>query len=185
MGALCIVALPPIRRGMLPSLDLLRGLHIAAVPHCRHRRPGWFARDHEGVTGTLYRRPAAALQCLPVALQFRRCLDYVCIGASQTSQSATHVQVEGFLHGDCMTCTGKTLAENLEPFPAISEIVKRDLHQEVLWPVQRPYKPAGNHILVLHGNLCTESAICKLSGKENVRVALAPEAGTCSVRSCA
>ena len=89
MRALCIVALPPICRGMLPSLDLLRGLHIAAVPHCRHRRPWWFARDHEGVTGTLYRRPAAALQCLPVALQFRRCLDYVCIGVSQTSQSAT------------------------------------------------------------------------------------------------
>lgn len=70
----------------------------------------------------------------------------------------------GLLHGDCMTCTGKTVAENLEPYPSISELPS----QEVLWPVNSPYKPAGNHILVLHGNLCPESAICKLSGKTNV-----------------
>lgn len=72
--------------------------------------------------------------------------------------------VAGFLHGDCMTVTGKTVAENLERTPTIAELVG----QEVLWPVSRPYRPAGNHILVLHGNLCPESAVCKLSGKENV-----------------
>jgi len=72
--------------------------------------------------------------------------------------------VAGLLHGDCMTCTGKTVAENLASVPTIGELQGQD----VLWPVARPYKPAGNHILVLHGNLCPESAICKLSGKEDV-----------------
>merc|ERR1712176_876187 len=72
--------------------------------------------------------------------------------------------VAGFLHGDCMTVTGKTVAENLADVPTISELQG----QEVLWPVANPYKPAGNHILVLHGNLATESAICKLSGKTNI-----------------
>merc|ERR1719401_1133853 len=63
-----------------------------------------------------------------------------------------------------MTVTGKTVAENLASTPAI-----RDLKdQDVLWPCDKPYKPAGNHILVLHGNLCPESAIVKLSGKENI-----------------
>merc|ERR1719401_1698584 len=63
-----------------------------------------------------------------------------------------------------MTVTGKTVAENLASTPAI-----RDLKdQDVLWPCDKPYKPAGNHILVLHGNLATESAICKLSGKSNI-----------------
>ena len=38
----------------------------------------------------------------------------------------------------------------------------------MLFSVARPFKPAGNHILVLHGNLCPESAVCKLSGKEHV-----------------
>lgn len=70
----------------------------------------------------------------------------------------------GFLHGDCITCTGKTVTENLASAKSIAELGD----QEVLWPVQRPYKPAGNHILVLHGNLCPESAVCKLSGKTNV-----------------
>jgi len=65
--------------------------------------------------------------------------------------------VAGFLHGECMTCTGKTLAQNLEGVPTVSELA--DTSQEVLFPVARPYKPAGNHILVLHGNLCPESAV--------------------------
>eukprot|EP00928_Gymnodinium_smaydae_P040428 TRINITY_DN2741_c0_g2_i1.p1 TRINITY_DN2741_c0_g2~~TRINITY_DN2741_c0_g2_i1.p1 ORF type:complete len:593 (-),score=123.66 TRINITY_DN2741_c0_g2_i1:112-1890(-) len=72
--------------------------------------------------------------------------------------------VAGFLHGDCITVTGKTVAENLAAVPTVSEMAA----QEVLFSVSRPYKPAGNHILVLHGNLAPESAVCKLFGKENV-----------------
>jgi len=71
----------------------------------------------------------------------------------------------GFLHGDCVTCTGRTVAENLAAVPSISDL-KKD--QSVLYTVSSPFKPAGNHILVLHGNLCPESAVCKLSGKTNV-----------------
>merc|ERR1719401_224786 len=63
-----------------------------------------------------------------------------------------------------MTVTGKTVAENLASKPAIRDIKDQD----VLWPCDKPYKPAGNHILVLHGNLAAESAICKLSGKSNI-----------------
>merc|ERR1740130_1335698 len=40
--------------------------------------------------------------------------------------------------------------------------------QEVLFPISKPLAPAGNHIIVLHGNLAPESAIIKLSGKQNV-----------------
>ena len=77
--------------------------------------------------------------------------------------------VAGLLHGECITCTGKTVAENLAAVPTVDE-VNRDLPtpQQVLFSVARPFKPAGNHILVLHGNLAPESAVCKLSGKENV-----------------
>eukprot|EP00418_Pyrodinium_bahamense_P073147 CAMPEP_0179081420 /NCGR_PEP_ID=MMETSP0796-20121207/36659_1 /TAXON_ID=73915 /ORGANISM="Pyrodinium bahamense, Strain pbaha01" /LENGTH=628 /DNA_ID=CAMNT_0020778807 /DNA_START=55 /DNA_END=1939 /DNA_ORIENTATION=- len=72
--------------------------------------------------------------------------------------------VNGFLHGECMTVTGKTVAENLAATPTIGELDGQD----VLMPVAKPYAPAGNHILVLHGNLAPESAICKLSGKQNI-----------------
>lgn len=77
--------------------------------------------------------------------------------------------VVGLLHGDCMTCTGKTIAQNLAAVPTVDEInLNLATPQQVLFSVARPFKPAGNHILVLHGNLCPESAVCKLSGQENV-----------------
>lgn len=73
----------------------------------------------------------------------------------------------GFLHGDCMTVTGKTVAENLASTPSIAELGGG---QQVLFPVSSPLSPAGNHILVLSGNLAPESAVCKLSGKQNVEL---------------
>jgi dihydroxy-acid dehydratase len=72
--------------------------------------------------------------------------------------------VNGFLHGDCVTVTGKTVQENLANVSAISDLPDQD----VLFPVAKPFAPAGNHILVLQGNLAPDSAICKLSGKQNV-----------------
>jgi len=71
----------------------------------------------------------------------------------------------GFLHGDCLTVTGKTVAENLADVPPVS----RRAHQEVLRPLSNPLAPAGNHIVVLSGNLAPESAIVKLSGKQDIR----------------
>ena len=67
----------------------------------------------------------------------------------------------GLLHGDCLTVTGKTLAENLEgveDYPAEQDIV-RDL--------SAPIKP-DSHLVVLTGNLAPEGAVAKISGKEGL-----------------
>jgi dihydroxy-acid dehydratase len=71
----------------------------------------------------------------------------------------------GLLHGECLTVTGKTVAENLANTSSIASLGAND----VLFPLSRPLSPAGNHILVLRGNLAPESAIVKLSGKQNIR----------------
>jgi dihydroxy-acid dehydratase len=67
----------------------------------------------------------------------------------------------GLLHGDVMTVTGRTLAENLEAVPTLEQIAKQD----IVFPVARPIAPANNHISVLKGNLAPESCLLKLSGK--------------------
>jgi len=69
----------------------------------------------------------------------------------------------GFIHGDCLTVTGKTLAENLKDVPNLEDLKEK---QEILFPVAKPFSPAGNHITILQGNLATESAVVKLSGKQ-------------------
>nr|WP_051379254.1 dihydroxy-acid dehydratase [Bradyrhizobium murdochi] len=67
----------------------------------------------------------------------------------------------GLLHGDVMTATGKTLAENLADVPTLDEMPL----QEIVFPVSKPIAPANNHISVLKGNLAPESCLLKLSGK--------------------
>jgi len=67
----------------------------------------------------------------------------------------------GLLHGDVMTATCKTLAENLASVPTLEEIGR----QEIVSPVSRPIAPPNNHITVLKGNLAPESCLLKLSGK--------------------
>ncbi|MBS0219604.1 MAG: dihydroxy-acid dehydratase [Proteobacteria bacterium] len=67
----------------------------------------------------------------------------------------------GLLHGDVMTVTGRTLAENLEAVPTLEQIASQD----VVFPVARPVAPPNNHITVLTGNLAPESCLLKLSGK--------------------
>jgi dihydroxy-acid dehydratase len=66
----------------------------------------------------------------------------------------------GYLHGDCLTVTGKTLAENLEDAP------RRPDGQDILYSPDQPYAPADQHIRVLRGNLATEGCVIKISGKE-------------------
>ncbi len=63
------------------------------------------------------------------------------------------------LHGDCMTVTGKTLAENLAEVPSLAE------NQQVVMPVEKPLKPQG-HIQILKGNLAEKGAVAKITGKE-------------------
>ncbi|MCU0255614.1 MAG: dihydroxy-acid dehydratase [Vicinamibacterales bacterium] len=67
----------------------------------------------------------------------------------------------GLLHGDAMTVTGKTLAENLAGVPALEDLGAQD----VVFPVTRPIAPPNRHISVLRGNLAPESCVLKLSGK--------------------
>jgi dihydroxy-acid dehydratase len=69
----------------------------------------------------------------------------------------------GYLHGDCITVTGKTVAENLADAPAWPE------GQDVFHHPDNPFAPAGQHIRVLHGNLAEEGCVIKLSGKEMTR----------------
>jgi dihydroxy-acid dehydratase len=66
----------------------------------------------------------------------------------------------GLLHGDCLTVTGKTVAENLK------HATERPKKQDVIYPLEKPIAPPGHHIVVMRGNLCPEGAAMKLSGKE-------------------
>jgi dihydroxy-acid dehydratase len=73
-----------------------------------------------------------------------------------------YLLAEGMLNGDCMTVTGKTIAENLEPLPGLAP------EQEVLRSIDNPIKPTG-HIRILKGNLAPEGAVAKITGKEGLR----------------
>jgi dihydroxy-acid dehydratase len=67
----------------------------------------------------------------------------------------------GLLHGEVMTVTGKTLAENLAAVPTLEELARQD----IVFPVKSPIAPPNHHISVLKGNLAPESCLLKLSGK--------------------
>lgn len=67
---------------------------------------------------------------------------------------------EGLLHGDCMTITGKTIAENLAEIPEINFET-----QKIIKPLTGPIKATG-HLQILYGNLATGGAVAKITGKE-------------------
>ena len=69
---------------------------------------------------------------------------------------------QGYLNGECLTVTGKTLEENLAGVPGLAP------GQDIVRPVQRPIKPTG-HIQILKGNLAPEGAVAKITGKEGLR----------------
>ena len=69
---------------------------------------------------------------------------------------------QGLLHGDCMTVTGKTLAENL------ADVAAYPAGQEIIRPLHQPIKK-DSHLVVLRGNLAPEGAVAKISGKEGLR----------------
>ncbi len=73
-----------------------------------------------------------------------------------------YLLAEGLLRGDCLTVTGKTLAENIEPLPGLTD------GQEVIRPLSNPIKPSG-HIRILRGNLAPDGAVAKITGKEGLR----------------
>ncbi|GAA6137973.1 dihydroxy-acid dehydratase [Arenicella sp. 4NH20-0111] len=66
---------------------------------------------------------------------------------------------EGLLNGECITCTGKTLAENLSDLPALTP------GQDLIMPLSEPLKRTG-HIQILKGNLAPGGSVAKVTGKE-------------------
>lgn len=66
---------------------------------------------------------------------------------------------EGMLHGDCLTVTGKTLAENLNEVEGLKE------GQDLIHPVSNPIKESG-HIRILKGNIASGGSVAKITGKE-------------------
>ncbi len=79
-----------------------------------------------------------------------------------TSGLMKYLLDKGLLDGDCMTVTGKSLAENLAMSKGLSP------GQKIIQPVESPIKPTG-HITILHGNLAPGSAVAKITGKEGSR----------------
>src|SRR3984957_4897313 len=69
---------------------------------------------------------------------------------------------KGFVTGDCLTVTGKTLAENLANLPGLKA------GQDVIHPVEKPIKATG-HLRILRGNLAPDGAVAKITGKEGLR----------------
>lgn len=69
---------------------------------------------------------------------------------------------EGYLHGDCLTVTGKTIEENLEDVPELEQ------GQKIIHPFSSPIKTSG-HLQILFGNLASEGAVAKITGKEGLK----------------
>lgn len=66
----------------------------------------------------------------------------------------------GLLHGDCLTVTGKTVAENLAAVPDLDFDT-----QKIIYPLEQPLKKTG-HLQILYGNLAEKGSVAKISGKE-------------------
>ena len=70
---------------------------------------------------------------------------------------------EGMLHGDCLTVTGKTVAENLKDISPLNFET-----QKIIYPIETPLKATG-HLQILYGNLAEKGSVAKISGKEGER----------------
>ncbi|MFO1352454.1 MAG: dihydroxy-acid dehydratase [Gammaproteobacteria bacterium] len=68
---------------------------------------------------------------------------------------------KGLLHGDCLTVTGKTVAENLANLPGLKD------GQNIIHPLEQPLKETG-HLRILKGNLAPGGAVAKITGKEGL-----------------
>ena len=82
-------------------------------------------------------------------------------GVGGTPAVMKYLLEKGFLHGDCLTVTGKTLAENLANVKALSF----EDDQQVILPTEKALKSSGN-LQILFGNLASAGSVAKISGKE-------------------
>ena len=72
-----------------------------------------------------------------------------------------YLLAEGLIDGDCLTCTGRTIAENLEDAAPLAE------GQGIVYPLESPIKETG-HLRILKGNLAPGGAVGKITGKEGL-----------------
>jgi dihydroxy-acid dehydratase len=70
-----------------------------------------------------------------------------------------YLLAKGLLNGDCLTVTGRTIAENIENLPDLAK------DQPIVRTLEKPIKPTG-HIRILRGNLAPDGAVAKITGKE-------------------
>lgn len=71
-----------------------------------------------------------------------------------------YLLAKGLLHGDCLTVTGKTIAENVATVPDLDFD-----QQKIILPIEQPLKATG-HLQILYGNLATGGSVAKITGKE-------------------
>src|SRR6185436_5568382 len=83
-------------------------------------------------------------------------------GVGGTPAVMKYLLERGYLHGDCVTVTGKTLEENL------SDAAPLTSGQQIIQPIEAPVLPRG-HIRILFGNLAPTGAVAKITGKEGER----------------
>jgi dihydroxy-acid dehydratase len=82
-------------------------------------------------------------------------------GIGGTPAVMKYLLENGLLKGDCITVTGKTIAENLADLPGLTE------GQDIIHPLEKPIKSSG-HLQILKGNLAPEGAVAKITGKEGL-----------------
>jgi dihydroxy-acid dehydratase len=73
-----------------------------------------------------------------------------------------YLLAKGLIDGSCLTCTGKTIAENLANVNGLAE------GQRVIHTLENPIKPTG-HICIMRGNFCPDGAVAKITGKEGLK----------------
>lgn len=127
-------------------------LHLLAIAHAANVPLGLEDFDHIGAR-------------VPVLADMRPSGQYamselIAVGGIQPMMKM--LLDEGLLHGDCITVTGQTLAENLSkvaPYPATQKIIR---------PLSDPIKP-DSHLVILKGNLAPEGAVAKITGHEGLK----------------
>ncbi|MBM3390085.1 MAG: dihydroxy-acid dehydratase [Betaproteobacteria bacterium] len=125
-------------------------LHYLAIAHCAGVE--WTIDDYERMR-----------KKIPVLCNLKPSGKYLAIDlhrAGGIPALMKEMLKHGLLHGDCMTITGKTLADNLADVPDL------DPNQDVILPVSRPIYAQG-HLAILRGNLSPEGCVAKITGLKN------------------
>ena len=125
-------------------------LHYLAIAHCAGVE--WTIDDFERIR-----------QRVPVICDLKPSGKYMAIDLHRAGGIPAVMKVllqAGLLHGDCMTITGKTVAENLADVPELRS------DQKVILPVDRPLYQRG-HLAILKGNLSPEGSVAKITGLKN------------------